>query len=178
MFSAAQLLWLLLAFSTSDSTDLVNHTQQVSSTQAIPQDLLITLERTGCEGACPTYTVRISADGVVVYQGKQFVRNTRRAVSRLTREQLRQLLSECERADYFSLRNRYQSREDGCPGSWLDHPSAITSFRINGRVKTITHDYGCREKSPDSDSRSVYPGELFALEQRIDEIVGTSRWTR
>jgi len=178
MFPAAQLLWLLLAFSTSDSTDVLNHTQRVSSTQAIPPDLLITLERTDCEGVCPMYTLRISADGVVVYQGKQFVSNKRKAVSRLTPEQLRQLLAEFERVNYFSLRNRYQYPEDGCPSSGLDYPSAITSFRINGRVKIITHDYGCREKSPDGDSRPVYPSELFALEQRIDEIVGTSRWTR
>jgi len=178
MFPAAQLLWLLLAFSASDSTDVLKHTQQVSFTQAIPPDFLITLERTGCEGVCPMYTVKISAGGAVVYQGKQFVRNKRRVVSRLTKEQLRQLLSTFERADYFSLRNRYQYPEDGCPSSGLDYPAAITSFRINGRVKTIAHDYGCREKSPDGDSRPVYPRELFALEQRIDEIVGTSRWTR
>ena len=53
MFPAAQLSGCLLAFSTSDSTDVLNHTQQVSSAQAIPPDLLITLERTGCEGVCP-----------------------------------------------------------------------------------------------------------------------------
>jgi Domain of unknown function (DUF6438) len=178
MFPADQLLWLLLVFSTRAGTDVLNQTQQVSSTQAIPSDLLITLERTGCEGACPMYTLEISADGVVVYQGKQFVRNKGKAVSRLTQEQLRQLFSEFDRVDYFSLRNRYQYREDGCPSSWLDHPSAIVSFRISGRAKTITHDHGCREKSPDADSRRVYPNELFALEQRIDEIVGTSRWTK
>jgi hypothetical protein len=123
------------------------------------------------------YSLKVLADGRVVYRGKQFVRNRRRAETRLTREQLDQLLSEFEKAEYFSLRNRYLYRADGCPSSALDYPSAITSLRINGRVKTITHDYGCREKPPDGDSR-VYPGELFALEQRIDEIVGTNRWTR
>jgi hypothetical protein len=170
MFPAAHFLWLLVAFSTSDGTDVLNHNQQASSTKAIPPDLLITLERTGCEGACPMYTLKISAGGVVVYQGKQFVRNKRRAVSRLTQKQLRELLSEFERADYFSLRDRYQVAEDGCATSGLDSPSAITSLRINGRVKIIAHDYGCREKAPDGDS-VLYPSKLFALEQRIDGIV-------
>ena len=151
--------------------------QQTSSLHPIPPDLLITLERTGCEGACPRYSLKVLADGRVVYRGKQFVRTKGKAEIRLTREQLEQLLAEFEKAEYFSLRNGYQYRADGCPSSGLDYPSAVTSFRINGRVKTIAHDYGCREKSPDGDSR-VYPGELFALEQRIDEIVGTSRWTR
>ena len=105
------------------------------------------------------YSLKVLADGRVVYRGKQFVRNKGKAEIRLTREQLQQLLSEFEKADYFSLRNRYQYRADGCSSSGLDYPSAVTSFRINGRVKTIAHDYGCREKS-DGDSR-VYPSELF-----------------
>ncbi len=152
--------------------------QQTSSPQSIPPDLLITLERTGCEGACPIYSLRVLADGRVIYRGKQFVRTRGRAETRLTLEQLGQLRSEFEKLDYFSLKDRYQYWPDGCPNSAIDFPSAVTSFRVNGRTKTITHDYGCREKSSDSNSGLVYPKELLALEQRIDEIVGTSRWTK
>jgi len=172
MFPMTPLLWLLI----TGSAWLHVPAQKTSSLPSIPPDFLITLERTGCEGTCAIYSLAILADGRVVYRGRQFVRNKGRADVRLTPQQLRQLLSEFEKADYFSLRNRYQYRADGCSSSGLDYPSAVTSFRINGRVKTIAHDYGCREKS-DGDSR-VYPSELFALEQRIDEIVGTSRWTR
>ena len=175
MFPVIALLCLLLTY--GNSVHVLNQGQQISSTQAIPSDMLITLERTGCEGVCPMYTLKISADGRVLYRGKLFVR-TRRAESKLTQEQLRQLLAEFEKADYFSLRDRYQSWEDGCPTGWLDLPSAITSIRINGRAKTITHDYGCREKSANGPSGAVYPKELFVLEQRIDEIVGTARWTK
>jgi len=171
------LLWLLIMGSAW--TGLHAPDQQTSSLQPIPPDLLITLERTGCEGACPMYSLKVLAHGRVIYRGKQFVRTKGKAEVRLTREQLTALLSEFEKVDYFSLRNRYQHWEDGCAGGALDYPSAITSFRINGRVKTIVHDYGCREKSPGGDSRGpVYPRELFALEQKIDEIVGTGRWTR
>ena len=121
------------------------------------------------------YTLMIFADGRVVYRGKGFVRTRKEVVSKVTPEQLSQLLAEFEKIDYFSLRDRYQYLEDGCRTAAIDYPSAITSIRINGRAKTITHDYGCREKIPDG---PVYPKELFALEQRIDEIVGTSRWTQ
>lgn len=179
MFPVTPLLWLLLIGSAGDCLHVPNHAQQSSSLQSIPRDLLITLERTGCEGACAIYSVKILADGRVTYRGKQFVRKRGRAETKLTPDQLRQLLSEFEKADYFSLRNRYQSWEDGCPSSALDYPSAITSIRrINGRTKSIAHDYGCREQSPDRNSRSVYPAALFALEEKIDEIVGTSRWTK
>jgi hypothetical protein len=177
MFPMAPLLWLLLTCSTLYCPHVPNHALQISSTQAIPSDLLITLERTGCEGVCPMYTLKIFADGRVVYRGKLFVRNRRRVESKLTQEALRQLLAEFEKTDYFSLRDRYQYWEDGCPGGAMDYPSAITSIRINGRAKITTHDYGCREKSQDGRPGPVYPKELFALEQRIDEIVGTTRWT-
>lgn len=172
MFPLIAVLCLLLTC--GNSSHLLNHSQQISSTRAIPSDLLITLERTVCRGACPTYTLKISADGSVIYRGKLSVRTRRKVVSKLTQEQLRLLLAEFEKADYFSLRDRYQYWTDGCLSSGIDYPGAITSIRINGRVKTITHDHGCREKFPDG---PVYPKELFALEQRIDVIVGTSKWT-
>jgi hypothetical protein len=171
MFPIAPLLWVILTCSIST----LNHGQQIASTDPIPPDLLITLERTGCRGACPMYSLKILADGRVIYWGKLFVRNRRRIESKLTQEELRQLLSEFEKADYFSLRDRYQYWTDGCPSSGIDYPGAITSIRINARAKSITHDHGCREKWPDG---PVYPAGLFALEQRIDEIAGTSRWTK
>lgn len=174
MFPVTPLLWLLLTCTTCESTQALNHAQQISSTQAIPPDLLISLERTSCRGSCPTYTLKISADGWVVYRGKTFVTTRRIGVSKPTQEQLRQLLAEFEKVDYFSLRDRYQHVADGCQSSGIDFPSAITSIRINGRSKTITHDYGCRDKFPDG---PVYPKELFVLEQGIDEIVGSSKWT-
>ena len=42
-----------------------------------------------------------------------------------------------------------------------------TSLTVNDRSKRIRHDYGC----------SGAPPELRRLEQRIDEVAGTSRWT-
>jgi|SRR5687767_775249 len=94
------LLWLFLAHGAGG-----NHAQQVSATQSIPSDTLITLERSGCEGACQIYTLKISADGVVVYEGKQLVRRRGKAKSKITQEQLRQLISEFDKANYFSLRD-------------------------------------------------------------------------
>jgi hypothetical protein len=165
------LLWLLLTCSACDSRHSLNQDQQISSIRAIPPDTVITLERTSCRGACPFYKIRISADGSVFFRGKLFV-NSKRPKSNLTQEQLSQLLAEFEKIDYFSLRDRYQYLSDGCSGSGLDHPGAITSLRINGRTKTITHDYGCTERSADGRPGAVYPKALFALEERIDETVG------
>ena len=181
MFQGAMisLLWLLLTCSAGACAHVANNGQEISTSKAIPSDTLITLERSGagCEGLCPNYTLKISADGVVVYEGEQFVRKKGRAESKLTQEQLRQLISEFDKANFFSLRDKYAGAEDGCPAGWLDHPSATTSIRINGRSKKILHYYGCREKSSDGGSGPVYPKELFELEHRIDEVAGTKQWT-
>lgn len=172
------LLCLFLTPGAGGDTYAVNHARQIPPAQAVPSDTLITLERTGCEGACAIYRLKISADGVVIYEGKQFVRKRGKAKSKLTEEQLRQLISEFDRMNYFSMRDSYAHPEDGCAGSGIDYPSAITSIRISGRSKTIAHDYGCREKPADGSVAQVYPKELYELERRIDEIAGSKRWVR
>jgi protein-disulfide isomerase len=152
----------------------------LSNDQAIPADTLITLERScsRCEGYGPFYTLKIFADGVVVYRGTQFVRKKGTVKSRITQEQLRQVIAEFDKARYFSLKDKYERPAEGCSGSWTDHPSATTSIRINGRWKTIFHYYGCREKSSEGRPGAVYPKELFELERRIDELVGSKQWTQ
>lgn len=179
MFQVAMpsILWLLLTCN-AGAGDVVSNSQQVSD---IPSDTLITLERScdRCKGFGPAYTLKISADGVVVYKGKRSVRKQGKAESRITQEQLRQLIAEFDKAKCFSWRDTYENSGDGCPASWLDFPSATTSIRINGRSKTIFHYYGCREKSPAGGRPGpAYPKELYELAQRIDDIVGTRQWTQ
>jgi hypothetical protein len=138
----------------------------------IPDDILITLRRSVCYGPCPDYTVTIAADGTVTFEGRQFVKTKGIAKGSLSREGMRQLIAEFERANYFSLNDKYQSAEDGCPEQWTDAPTAVTSIRINGKSKSVLHYHGCQ------DGQVVYPKALTALENKIDEIVGTNRWVK
>jgi hypothetical protein len=138
--------------------------------QAIPDDTLITLERSPCFGTCPDYTVAISADGTVTFYGKDFVKTKGIAKATLTSENMRQLISEFDGAKYFSLKNKYETKEDGCPEEWSDHSVVSTSIKINGAAKSIYHYQGCK------DGQVIYPKELTTLEDRIDVIVGTNRW--
>jgi hypothetical protein len=136
----------------------------------------VTLERTACFGICPTYKVVIHADGAVNYEGEQSVKVTGDAAGWLTAQQVKELVDAINEADYFSLRDTYESSEDGCPTSWTDNPSAITSVSVGGRVKSIRHDYGCRERDTEQSLGDVYPKSLTKLERRIDEIADTARW--
>jgi hypothetical protein len=141
------------------------YTDRTVIPQDIPQDLKITLERTDCFGGCPVYKLTIIADGTVVFEGRRFVKQegvTRKSVNR---EQLKQLMAEFDRVNFFSLEDDYSEIRLSCP---TDQPSAITSIRINGKSKTINHYLGCLEPK--------VPKGLTELENKIDEIVNTAQW--
>ena len=140
--------------------------------QDIPPDTLITLERTICFGTCPAYTLTISADGAVVFTGEEYVREKGTVHSSIDKDQLKQLISEFTKAQYFSLRDSYISEEDGCPEVWTDSSTVTTSIRINRQYKSIVHYLGCQENN----GSSVFPKALMELENKIDEIIGTKKW--
>jgi hypothetical protein len=142
---------------------------------AIPADTLITLERGACFGPCPIYKLMISADGTVVFEGKHNVKTTGLAKGRVNQERLRQLISEFEKIDYFSLSDSYgevavidKPSKVRCPEFSTDRPSATTSIRVNSRSKSVYHYYGCEgiEKLR----------ELKALESKIDEVADSKQW--
>ena len=140
--------------------------------QPIPADTLITIRRSQCFGTCPDYTVSISADGAVKFEGREFVKTKGVAKGSISPDAVRQLIAAFENAKFFSLRDSYKSAEDGCPEQWTDSPSVETTLRLNGKTKSIHHYHGCM----DDRGRTVYPAALTELENRIDEIAGTKRW--
>jgi hypothetical protein len=124
------------------------------------------------------YSLTISADGNVVYDGTASVKTKGRVQGQITLDQLSQLITAFKHANYFSLNDRYSGPADGCPTHWTDSPSATISLRLNGKSKTIVHYYGCRELDSPGHFGGVWPPELFQLEKRIDEIVGTDKWIK
>jgi len=127
---------------------------------------VITLERTTCFGTCPAYKLTIFADGMVLFEGKEFVKHKGKAQGQITKAQLDQLMREFNRINYMKLDDEYGG--DRCPDRWTDYPSAITSINQNGQVKTVLHYQGCRGLT--------VLDQLTALENKIDEIVNTKRW--
>ncbi len=131
-----------------------------------PKDLdyrhaVITLERTSCYGTCPVYRLTIYGDGRVVYEGQQFVPVTGRQTAQISPDEVRALVDEFYRIDYFSLKDRYMAHH-GYEIS--DAQSAITSITIDGRSKEVWDRYDCG------------PKKLEELEKRIDEVADTKRW--
>lgn len=130
----------------------------------------ITLERTACFGTCPMYKVTITSDGTVTFNGVRFTKTTGMAKGKITAEDFRQLVSEFENIDYFSLPDSYAPGTPVCPQRITDMPSANTSIRLKGKTKSVAHYYGCGDKGA--------LAQLTALEKKIDDVAGTQKWIK
>jgi hypothetical protein len=60
-------IWFMQRY--SQSQQLVS---KVPPEPKVPSDTLITSQRTGCYGTCPSYTLTIAADGSVIFNATQF----------------------------------------------------------------------------------------------------------
>jgi hypothetical protein len=127
----------------------------------------VTLERTPCFGTCPVYTVAISRTGEVRFNGKHHVTHTGQVTDTIPAARVDSLLAELDGAGYFRFADDYVMGSPACGMYATDSPTVITSATRDGKTKTIRHDRGC----------SAAPPELSQLEQRIDEVAGTGRWT-
>ena len=127
----------------------------------------VALERKPCFGGCPVYRISVSPEGVVSYEGEAGVRHLGAATKRIKPEQVLALVSELERAGYFSFAPRYTPGEPACGRYATDSPTAVMSVSTGTRSHRVEHDYGC----------SSAPGGLVVLERRIDEALGSSEWT-
>ena len=149
-------------------------------------ELAIRMERKGCYGRCPMYILDIQPNGTVRFEGKGYTKTIGTFESKLTRDQLQQLISTIRENDFFTFNNSYATGADGCPTTATDMPTVILSVSLDRSEKTVSHYHGCLEISErqPSDPGKVaraeklqpYPRKLTTLEDRIDEIVSTKQW--
>jgi hypothetical protein len=126
------------------------------------QDVIISLQRTACYGTCPVYLLNVYSNGNVVYEGSEYVRITGKIESTISQEKVSQLVSEFDKADYFSLSDTYTNY------LMTDGSTVTTSISIGGKTKTIQHYRG----------DTGAPKQLSELEDSIDEIVNSAQWIK
>jgi len=120
------------------------------------------LRRTGCFGACPQYSVSLYPDGRVEYEGAEFVASCGRRIGQVTGEARERLVSAFRTADY--LADNLKEESGGVRVSCQE--TAISAVEVGGRSRVIHH-YGPR----------LYSLRLTRLENLIDEVTNTWRWT-
>jgi hypothetical protein len=130
--------------------------------QTVDATTLITLARSQCYGTCPVYSLTISGDGTVTYQGTQFVKVVGAASTQIQVSTVQALVDEMVQADYFTL-----SVPTTCAqGIITDAPTATTSLTLAGRSHTVENYHG----------NYCSPTALATIEDRIDEVAGSSQW--
>ena len=126
----------------------------------------ISLERGPCFGTCPVYAVTIERSGAVIFEGRRFVTDTGTFTDSIPAVRVDSLFRELDAAGWFGFADRYAMGEPACGRFATDLPTVVTEVRMGGRSKRIEHDHGCSDA----------PEPLSALERRIDEVAGVSRW--
>jgi len=125
----------------------------------LPSDsnVVITLERTLCFGACPAYKITIYRNGLVRYLGNSYVKVTGEQSGRISTDTLALLVRTLCETNFFDFKDRYEE-------SITDLPTTITSLAINGKTKVVVDYFGA-------------PESLHRLESQIDDVAVTEHWT-
>ncbi len=121
----------------------------------------ITLERTRCFGFCPDYSVTINGEGQVTYEGRAFVGVTGRQTAQADLAATALLFARADAAGFANLRDEYRANVS-------DLPAATVTYTRAGQTERVL-DYGGRMIG--------MPAVVTQLQEEIDRVAGTARWT-
>jgi len=114
---------------------------------------------------CPDYSISLSGDGTVQYEGRNGVRTLGKQTHQTSAKAVHDLVVEFEKSGFFSLNNRYEQVQVRGLIQTIDHAIATTvSISVAGRTKRVYDFYGT-------------PEVLTRLERRIDEVSDSRRYT-
>jgi hypothetical protein len=120
----------------------------------------ITLERSVCFGFCPDYTVTITGDGQVSYEGRRFVNIAGRQTAAIPAADVQRLLARFDAVGFDRLQGEYRAHV-------TDLPTYIVTLERNGRTKRVL-DYG--------GTGAGMPEAVRALQDEVDRTANTARW--
>jgi ankyrin repeat protein len=122
-------------------------------------EVAITLQRTGCFGSCPSYTVTVSTDGIV-FDGNGFVVAAGRHTDTVDADEVRRLAGNFVAADFYSMDPSYRA-------TVTDNPTYTLSIAIDGHAKQVEDYVG---------SWVGMPEVVTELEDKVDALGRTQRW--
>src|SRR5436190_20985122 len=111
---------VLMAAMSARSADQPTDLNSLSDTDL--KTVTIRMERTGCYGSCPAYTVTIHGDGAVEYDGKRHVKESGTQKARLELDTIKALTKEFAKANFLTLSEDYSG--ENCTRYCTDMPTA------------------------------------------------------
>jgi hypothetical protein len=117
-------------------------------------------------GQCSTYSVVVAGDGIVTYQGEVGVKTLGSRTQTININEFRKLLAEFLVANFFSLKDRYDSipLKDGLVQVVHQGVATTLTLSLGGRTKQVYAFYGT-------------PDVVARLENRLDEVADSQRYT-
>jgi hypothetical protein len=132
----------------------------------VSSDSRVAMERFPCFGTCPVYRVEIAADGAVTFTGERHVDSIGTMSHRIEPDEAAVLMQGLLAGGFFDLAGNYTHDAEECGMYHTDAPRVDLTVRIDGRSKTVQHDYGC----------GGAPASLRSFQERVDSVAGVSRW--
>ena len=127
----------------------------------------ISMTRGPCFGACPMYTVTVTGDGRVVYEGDRFVAVTGERTKTVDPAIVAALFAQADSIRFFDLpADITPGNVAACGNAPTDMPGAEIAILWADRDHTVRHYHGC-PKAPEG---------LTAFENRIDAALGLGEW--
>jgi hypothetical protein len=125
---------------------------------------MIRIETRACYGTCPEYSLAVSFDGKVAYEGRHCVIRKGAAGSRLTEAELAKLKKAIEKSGFWGLATSCCNCRELTDAPWTI--IEVTKSETDRARKTIEHYYGCRSA----------PKAVSQLEETIISITRATKW--
>jgi len=132
-----------------------------SRPSTIPADLVIELSRGACQAACPTYSLRVDANGVVTY-GTEYGYPLR--TGRVETAHVLELLNAFYDVRFFEMK----ARIDDCPVYISDVQAVSVALQAGGVRKQVWDDVEC--------PRAEGLEALRRVEADVDRLLEPSQW--
>jgi len=117
------------------------------------------LERLGCEGRCPGYSITILGNGTVTYEGHAYVKVSGIQQTQISKAAVIQLVERFREANFGSALPHYLGAYDG--------GATVLQLHVNGKSFQVIDESGLRVGIPTA---------ILNLEQAVDETVQSRRW--
>lgn len=185
--------WLLLTLFAATGAcwtgSAVEPTPTNSSTETSPQRTQyrfdsLTLERTGCLGACPAYTVTIYANGAVRWVGEANVASIGMRTGRVSRGQIKLIERKLDAIDFFAYDpfgakpakpQCTKVRTANSVSMKCEFSDIVICSDTSHAIVTFVH--GRKEHRVDNAHCDLArSAPLIELEQLIDDVAGTRDW--
>jgi Domain of unknown function (DUF6438) len=133
-------------------------TKQGNGGTQVPADFALEIQHTGCRGNCPTYTIKVAADGAASYEGRRAVEMMGNYAKTLGKGTVDELVKAIKEANFWDFADEYG-------GEVADVPGITTTVTMDGKTKKV------------KDVRNA-PQPLKDMEAKLEALIGTTDWVK